>query len=434
MPPHPPPAEDDPFDQEAPPPARSRTADLSSRIIAKHQAMKAEKGTTARIAQGSSAGAAAPLVPPRPDQLFGIILAHDWVPEDRIEELRDFFYKKGVTQVLRRNGRVSTLLVERGLLSQEQADELDRTLADMGLFPRFRIVRIAGPGLAGRRYVAVDLSTGTDVRIEIFRQRDDALRATFREQAARLERVRNRRLVPLIGWGEHGEACLVATPLPEGTSLVRLIAERQIGSEVLAARIALQIAEGLAYTYVTAGICHGALTPSSIQVIQAGPSLCVSLGDFGLSDHLLPGVLPEGWHAPDAVRGRTPNDPGADIYTVGAIFYTLLGAGAGGSQGTDGTIDLSPFHPLTRDIVLRALAPERAQRYPDYRRLIAALATLLGQLGYIEPDEAPLPGAGQAGEGTMYVRRAREPGGQLRPLPDPPTARRDRREQDGWAG
>jgi serine/threonine protein kinase len=366
--------------------------------------------------------------------VLAIIVGNGWVAEDRAEALRDFFYKKGVTQVLRKNGRVSSLLVERGLLAPHHARELELTLMDQGIFARYRITRVLGSGMVGRTYLAVDLQTGNDVAFKVFRQPDPDLRQAFLDDFALLGRVRNRRVAQALACGELDDVCFAASSLVPGERLSRLINERRVQSEVHAARIALQIAEGLAYVHITAGLCHRALKPENVMVQQEGARLALVLTDFAIADQIPPsrGIDPA-WRAPEAAE-LAPRDLRVDVFAVGAIFYNLLGAiGGDASESPRAAIDLEPFRPLTRDIVYTATAPEPERRYQDYRRLIAALSKLLNELGYVEPDDVPQDPSGQGapGDGTMFLRRARLPGDGLL---GPGTGRRERRDQDDWTG
>jgi serine/threonine-protein kinase len=438
VPGRPPDPPEDPFDQAGEEPAGpgERAADVTSRILAKHQAMKSRSGGTSRIEKirAQQAASEPQQAPPRPDVVLAIIVGNGWVAEERAEELRDFFYKKGVTQVLRRNGRVSGLLVERGLLAPHHARELELTLLDQGVFPRFRITRVLGSGMVGRTYVAVDLSTGADVAFKIFRQTDPDLRQAFLDDVAALEKVRSRRVAQAIACGEHDDACFIASSLVRGERLSRLINERRVESEIHAARIALQIAEGLAYVHVTAGLCHRALKPENVLLQQEGARLAVVLTDFAIADQVPPsrGIDPA-WRAPECGDGIAPRDARADIFAVGAIFYNLLGAiGGDPAEQRRAEIDLERFRPLTRDIVYTATAPDPGRRYRDHRSFIAVLARLLNELGHVEPDEVPQTPGQPAGEGTMFLRKARDPNQPL--LGQPGTARRERRDQDGWRG
>ncbi len=418
MPPDP---SDDPFADD-PAPAAERIADVTSRILAKHGALKAGRGGTSRLeriraeaAQASTVDAPAGPAGPRPDVVIGIIVGNGWIEPERIDELRDFFRVKGVTQVLQKNGRVSGLLVDRGLLEPHLARELELTLFDQGIFPRYRITRLLGQGLVGRTYVAVDLSTGVDVAFKVFRQPDPQLRQLFLEDFTALERIRTRRIAQALSCGFQCETCFAASTLIAGERLSRMIAERLIQSEVQAARIALQIAEGLAYVSITASLCHRALRPENVLVQEQGTKhLSVVITDFGVAQQIPPSrSVDRAWQAPDC-EAAEPSDVRPDIFAVGAILYNMLGAIAGvgepdGDSGR-GEIDLTPFHALTREVVLGATRPDPNERYRDYRSLISALSGLVKELGFVEPDEVPPTVGGAAeGPGTMFLRRTLAP-------------------------
>ena len=382
-------------------------ARVTNRILAKHAALKAERGGTAGIERTptgmtTATGAASA---PRPDVVIGIIVGNGWVEPEKLEALRDFFFKKGVTQVLRKRSGIATLLVERGILPPHLAKELELTLLDQGIFPRYRITRLLEQGLVGRTYAALDISAGVDVAFKVFRQPDAEKRECFLNDVPALAALRNRRVAQVLACGAHGEECFLASTLIVGERLSRLIATRKIESEVQAVRIALQVAEGLAYVSVYTSRCHAVVRPENVIVReQDGDALSVVLVDFGVCEQIPDySAVDCSWRAPECAGGAT-GDLRSDIYAVGAILYFMLGAIATAPRAAAGkAIDLERFHALTREVVFTATAPEPGGRYRDYRSFIAALSRTARELGYIEPDQIPGAGSGPGGLGTTML-------------------------------
>lgn len=433
----PPGSADDAFD-EADAAARGGVDNVTNRILQKHAALKRDRGGTSRVEKirTDAVQAAKEPPPPRPDVVIAIIIGNGWIDPDKIEELREFFLRRGVTQVLRKRAKVSGLLVERGLLEPHHARELELTLLDQGIFARYRITRLLGQGLVGRTYVAVDLQAGIDVAYKVFRQPDPDRQQRFLDEFAALEKVRSRRIAQALACGVHDEVCFAATRLIVGERLADLIAQRRIRSEVHAARIALQIAEGLAYVHVTASLCHLALRPENVLVQDPdSPRMATVLTDFGVSEQIPPyRSIDRAWRAPEFESGAA-GDFRSDIYTVGAIFYNMLGAiddpDAPAPTEPPTEFDLSAFSPATRDIIYKAASPDPADRFGDYRSLIAKLSRLVRELGFIEPDDVPdierPPGEGP---GTMFIGRARMPGSSEIIRRD----RVDKGDKDGFLG
>jgi hypothetical protein len=391
-----------------------RLADVTSRILAKHAAMRADRGPTTSLERARQDATRAINAPaPRPDVVLGIITANGWVPPGRENAFRDFFFRKGVTQVLKKNAGVSTLLIERGLLSREQGRELELTLADIGIFPRFRIACSLGHGLVGRTYRAVDLSSGVDVAFKVFREPDLDRRKAFLEEYTQLKKIRNRHVAPVLASGASEDACFTCTSLALGEGLSRLIEERRVESEIHAVRIALKVAEGLAYVHTTAGLSHLGLHPGNVWIKPGeGGRLSIAITDFRLARHLKPPrAIDPAWRAPECERAA--GDMHSDFYAVGAILYNLLGAIAATlpAAQTGGQIDLAPFRSHTREFIYTATDADPTKRHPDYRRLIAALSALLNELGHVEPDDLPAAGGGPESDGTRLVREARQGAG-----------------------
>jgi serine/threonine protein kinase len=417
---------DDPF-AEADAGAEPRAdgiADVTSRILAKHAAIKAVRGvpsTSIRRRTDSTATSSATSTL-KPDVVMGIITGNGWLGPESREQLRDLLDSRAATQALKRPGGVPNLLAVRGILTPHLARELELILLDHGFFPRYRIIRLLGSGRVGRSYLALDLSTGTDVAFTVFRQPDPDKRQRFLDEFTTLEKIRSRRIARALACGANGEVCFAAWSLVVGEPLARVIADKRIASEVRALRIALQIAEGLAYVNVYTSRCHLAVRPENVLVHEKdGERLSVVVTDFGLAEQIsdFRGVDSD-WLGPEQANGVSA-DLRSDIHAVGAILRRMLGSLGEGADAD--AVDLARFHPLTQKVVITSTCAESDGRYPDYKSFIAVLSRALHELGYVEKDELPDntdPAAG--GAGTRLLRRDG-------------TGRRERDgDKDGWIG
>jgi serine/threonine protein kinase len=87
------------------------------------------------------------------------------------------------------------------------------------------------------------------------------------------------------------------------------------------------------------------------------------------------------------VRDGSPGDPGADIYTVGAVLYFAFTGQAPAKKATP-VRELRPSCPLMVErIVMRALEPKAADRYPTAAEMLEELASYVG--AYNEPGAGP---------------------------------------------
>ena len=152
-----------------------------------------------------------------------------------------------------------------------------------------------------------------------------------------------------------------------------------------AADIVTQVGQALEHAY-NKGVVHGDLTPESVVVQDDGRVLVT---DFGMSEllELVGGETKKAaspYFAPERVAGEAA-DGRADVYSLAAIFYSMLAKRQ--PQVVKGEV-LPPSRfnpdvsPAMDKVVVRALAPDPAARYPDVKTFLTALgATTLVPAG-----------------------------------------------------
>jgi serine/threonine protein kinase len=143
-----------------------------------------------------------------------------------------------------------------------------------------------------------------------------------------------------------------------------------------AADLVMQVGQALEHAY-NKGVVHGSLSPQNIVVQDNGR---VAVTDFGLAELLdLLGVqvrqAASPFLAPERQAGR-PADARADVYSLGALFYSLLAKKK--PQVVQGQVlPPSRFNPdVSADmdrVVVKALSPDPADRYPDVKSFLTAL-------------------------------------------------------------
>jgi serine/threonine protein kinase len=174
---------------------------------------------------------------------------------------------------------------------------------------------------------------------------------------------------------EAGLPYIVTRALEKGHSLAAKL--DQPWAVDSAADLVAQVGQALEHAY-NKGIVHGGLTPDNIVVQDDGR---VMVTDFGLDEMMeLVGVeakkAASPYLAPERVVGQSA-DARADVYSLGAILYGMLTKRK--PQVADGQVlPPSHFHPDVSqrmdDVVVRALAPNPADRYPDVKTFLTALA------------------------------------------------------------
>jgi serine/threonine protein kinase len=195
-----------------------------------------------------------------------------------------------------------------------------------------------------------------------------------------------------------------------------------------AADVVMQAGQALEHAYHK-GLVHGSLTPESIVVQDNGR---VQVTDFGLNElRDLVGVrvkqAASPYLAPERAAGGTA-DARADVYSLAAILYSLLAKRA--PQVVKGQVvppgRFNPDVPATMDnVVVRALDPDPANRYPDVKAFLAAFgAVTLAPAVAKALSAAPAQRCPRCGAESQGGRFCRKCGSRLpasaSPPPSPP--------------
>ncbi|MGD8903847.1 MAG: protein kinase [Anaerolineae bacterium] len=173
---------------------------------------------------------------------------------------------------------------------------------------------------------------------------------------------------------EAGLPYIITRALEQGHSLAAKL--DQPWAVDAAADIVSQVGLALEHAY-NKGVVHGGLTPESISIQDNGRVL---VADFGLDEMMQlvgagaqKGASP--YVAPERVLGR-PADARADVYSLAAILYGMLTKRK--PQVVSGQmLPPSRFNPDVSkrmdEVVVRALAADPADRYPDVKTFLTAL-------------------------------------------------------------
>jgi hypothetical protein len=179
-----------------------------------------------------------------------------------------------------------------------------------------------------------------------------------------------------------------------------------------AADLAMQVGLALEHAYKK-GVVHGSLSPQNVELQEDGH---VKVSDFGLSELLeLVGVevrqAASPYLAPERIAGQRAS-PSSDVYSLAAILYRLL-ANRQPQLARGEVLPPSRFNPEVPEaldrVVVKALAPDPANRYPDVRSFLAALGsvTLAPAVRQATPQDAAghCPQCGAAGQKARFCRK-----------------------------
>jgi serine/threonine protein kinase len=254
---------------------------------------------------------------------------------------------------------------------------LGKTLSD-----RYYIRRLVGEGAMGRVYEGHHTGIGKRVAIKIAQKverRKSELAKRFQREASAPAQIGHPNVADVTDCGttEAGEFFFVMEFI-DGVSLETVIKrDGQIGIE-RALTIATQICRALEAAH-RAGIIHRDLKPSNVMLVRSqDEEELVKVLDFGVAKFLhdtsdaanltLTGatVGTPKYMSPEQIRGGGTVDFRSDIYSLGAILYTMLSGGHLPIEGS--TVEEICQRKLTRDP--DPLRDRRSDLPPDLEELI----------------------------------------------------------------
>ena len=281
----------------------------------------------------------------------------------------------------------------------------------------YRILREVGRGSMGVVYEAVQEQLGRFVALKVLPRElanKPIYRLRFQREAQAAARLHHTLIVPIFDIGEQDGTPYYAMQFIAGRPLDLIVAELRdqrlaaafattdtktpdlkIGSPRYhrgMARIALQVAEALAYAHEN-GVIHRDIKPANILLDEKGTA---RLTDFGLAKDEFGDPSGTGnvagtlrYMAPERFAGQS--DPSGDVYALGVTLYELVTlqppfAILDRDQLIHQILSDEPERPseldpsIPRDlevIVLKAMAKDSAQRYATAEELADDLACFL---------------------------------------------------------
>ena len=276
------------------------------------------------------------------------------------------------------------------------------------ILDRYHVERLLGRGGMADVYLAFDTQRQTYVAIKLIREdlADDAdFIRRFSREAAALARLDHPNIVRFYAAEQDGVLNFIVMDYVSGSNLQRRISQAG-GPLPLSETTTLlhQIGPALHYAH-TMGFIHRDIKPGNIMLREDGTAL---LSDFGAAKVLENSTLATltvgtpAYMSPEQILGRDPQ-PQSDIYSFGIVLYEMLVGRrpfTGDEQGLTGTgtlsrlreahlrldppapSELNPAIPPALDsIVVKALAKDVDDRWPNVLSLVDAWDTALGNSG-----------------------------------------------------
>lgn len=207
---------------------------------------------------------------------------------------------------------------------------------------------------------------------------DPQVAAGFRRLAQAIRQLNHPSIAPVQAVGEKaGLPYIVTRAIENAQSLAGKLEQHWAVDS--AADVVMQVGQALEHAS-RKGMIHGSLSPQSIIVQEDGRAMVTDFGVGQLLDLLGVQIKQAAavYLAPERVAGQ-PVDGRADVYSLGAILYCLLTKRS--PQMDQGQI-VPPSHidadvpPAMDDIIMKALAPQAEDRYPDVGSFLAALGSV----------------------------------------------------------
>jgi serine/threonine protein kinase len=197
----------------------------------------------------------------------------------------------------------------------------------------FQVERLLGRGGMGSVYLAREPALDRLVAIKVLppdRAQSPDLRERFRREARTAAQLSHPNIVPLLTFGEDNGLMYFVMGYVEGEPLsARVLREGRLQTGE-AVRILCELAEALGYAHGR-GVVHRDVKPENILLEQ--PKGVVRLTDFGVAKGLSSSssLTTEGavigtphYMSPEQASGRADVDTRSDIYSMGALAFTLF--------------------------------------------------------------------------------------------------------------
>src|SRR5687768_4023133 len=292
---------------------------------------------------------------------------------------------------------------------------------------RYRLIAPLGEGGMATIWRAVDEQLDREVAVKLLRPQfsaDPGFAARFKQEARSAGGLSHPNIVGVYDYGTDGADGdqYIVMELIEGNDLSTILRERGSLSTSDAVRVAIGVAAALEVAH-RKGIVHRDVKPGNIMITDAGD---VKVADFGIaravaeSSMTVTGTTLGSVHyfSPEQARGDEVTGA-SDVYALGIVLYEML-TGKRPFEGDSAAAvalrrlneDPAPpsasgftIAPALEQILMRALAREPADRFPDAGAFAEAL-----RVWRRNPDApaAIAPGAAaastpRAGEPTVYV-------------------------------
>ncbi|HBP19369.1 MAG TPA: hypothetical protein DEA08_16465, partial [Planctomycetes bacterium] len=272
------------------------------------------------------------------------------------------------------------LLVKRGLISRDKADELKDSLSD-DFVPGFRLGRELGRGAMGVVYEATQKSLDRKVALKVVNPNLSANAdyvKRFKREALTLAKLNHPNITQVYDFGDVDGRIFLALEFVEGVDVAEMIKEDGQLTQGIALKIVRDAALGLSHAH-QAGVIHRDIKPANLLLQQSATDasdrdFIAKVTDLGLAREATPGGDGEltqagtilgtpAYMAPEQTQGH-PADYRCDIYALGASLYHMV----------TGQV------PYADSSVVNMLVKKRTEKLPNPQRFAGGLGSNVIQL------------------------------------------------------
>jgi serine/threonine protein kinase len=287
----------------------------------------------------------------------------------------------------------------------------------------FQVVKSIGSGAMGDVYLGRHRENGTLAAIKVITKQhaaDEGFIARFKREIDVLMKLHHPNIAQAVAYSIDPALTYLAMEFVDGPNLSDVLKERTALFESDALTIGMHVARGLAHAYNESGLMHRDIKPMNILIDQLRkakrdgqfmePDDKAKIIDFGLAKSTdtedqsltMTGIVmgTPAYMSPEQIRCEPDVDFRTDMYAVGASMYHMLTGQIpypGDAPAVIMTGHLTqpipdPGHlvrslsPMTRQLVMTAMAKKAKDRFADYRAMISAFEKALKGLAQNTPQ------------------------------------------------
>jgi serine/threonine protein kinase/Tfp pilus assembly protein PilF len=265
-----------------------------------------------------------------------------------------------------------------------------------------------GEGPSSEVFRAVDLRLGRTVALKILRPHvefDPQAKQRFDREAKHTSNLAHPNIATVYEYGQDRGTSFIAMEFLEGRTLDKVLKVQRLDYEE-GLRVAMQVAGALKLVHER-GLIHRDLKPANIMLLEGGSvklldfGICRSTGESSITQEgMLVGTVL--YMSPEQVLGDELGTR-SDVFSLGSVFYhaftgELPFPGKSFPEVCMAILEAKPRSPSAvrpgfparlEEFLLRCLAREPANRYPNAGAAFGALAAIADNLKLSSSAERP---------------------------------------------